>query len=69
MKETTKEYILLAIGVIAICSATGLLTFGITQDNLQKRIWDLEQTIRDRDTQIQAMNQNDTTHAACWRNN
>jgi hypothetical protein len=61
-----KEFILLGIGVIALCSATGLLTFGITQDNLQKRIWDLEQTIRDRDAQIQAMNQNDSTHAACW---
>lgn len=62
-----KEFILLSIGTLALCSFVGLITFGITQSNFQKRIWDLEQKVRDRDAQIQAMNQNDSTHAACWR--
>jgi hypothetical protein len=64
-----KEFILLAIGTLALCSAVGLLTFGITRNNSMKTIWKLEQSIRDRDAQIQAMKQNVSTHAACWRNN
>lgn len=66
-KESTKEFILLAIGTLALCSAVGLITFVITRDNSLKTIWQLHQTIRDRDAQIQAMNKNDSTHAACWR--
>ena len=56
------------IGILIFCFGFGYLvgyTIGLTHN--QNTIWKLQQTIIDRNIQIKAMNENDSTHAACWR--